>query len=183
MSRLLLRFERVLYRITSLAGGISAIAMAAMILLIFGNMTARYAFGTGAVWLQELEWYLLSLSVMTGIAYAMRSDEHVRVDVFSHRLSRVGKLWLNGITMVLAAIPIAALVLFYTWPFVSISYVRGEGSPNAGGMPWLFLPKAMILLGFALIISEALRQTLSIGRRLLFHYRRPGSRRRIAHAP
>ncbi|ANB01563.1 TRAP transporter small permease subunit [Ectothiorhodospira sp. BSL-9] len=171
MSRLLLRIERALNQVTRLAGWIAAISMAALVLLVFANMAARYALGMGSVWSQELEWYVLSLTVMTGIAYAMRSDEHVRVDVFSHHLSRVGKLWLDGITMLLVAIPVSLLVLYYTWPFVQISYVRGEGSPNAGGMPWLFLPKAMILVGFALILIESLRQLLRIGRRLVFHYR------------
>ncbi|MFP4080746.1 MAG: TRAP transporter small permease subunit [Ectothiorhodospira sp.] len=175
MSRALLRIERSLDRITRLAGGISAVAMAAMILLVFGNMTARYLFGAGTVWLQELEWYLLSLTVMTGISYAMRSDEHVRVDVFSHRLSRVGRLWLDLVTMMVVALPVAGLILYYSGPFVVNSFLRGETSPNAEGMAWLFLPKAMILVGFGFLIVEALRQILSKGRRLVFHYRRRGN--------
>ncbi|MBK1692281.1 TRAP transporter small permease subunit [Ectothiorhodospira mobilis] len=172
MPRPLLRIERALDRITRLAGGLSATAMAAMILLVFGNMVARYLFGTGAVWLQELEWYLLALTAMTGISYAMRSDEHVRVDVFSHRLNRIGRLWLDFFTMVAVALPVSGLILYYTWPFVATSYQLGETTPNANGMPWLFLPKAMILVGFGCIVLEALRQILSKGRRLVFHHRR-----------
>ncbi|MBS3800723.1 MAG: TRAP transporter small permease subunit [Thioalkalivibrio sp.] len=171
MRRITFCIERSLARVTRLSGGLSALAMVAMIVLIFGNVIARYLFGAGTVWLQELEWYLLSLSVMSGIAYAMRSDDHVRVDVFSHRLGRIGKYWLDLATMVLIALPVALLVLFYAWPFVETSFMRGEGSPNRSGMPWLFLPKGMILLGFALIAIEALRQTLRIGARLVFHYR------------
>ncbi len=181
MSRLLLGLERLLNRITSLSGWISALSMAAMILLIFGNMAARYLLGMGAVWLQELEWYLLSLSVMTGISYTMRYDEHVRVDVFSHHFSRVGKLWLDAITMVLVAIPASVLIVHYGWPFMETSFTRGEGSPNAGGMPWLFLPKLMIIIGFILIAAESLRQALRAGRRLIFHYRASSRRRILEH--
>ncbi|SIT70274.1 TRAP-type mannitol/chloroaromatic compound transport system, small permease component [Ectothiorhodosinus mongolicus] len=169
------RLERVLYRITSISGWVAAVSMAALILLVFGNMAARYLMGFGAVWLQELEWYILSLSVMTAIAYAMRADEHVRVDIFSSRLNRKGRMWLDMLTMTLVAVPVAILVLYYTWPFVQTSYVRGERSPNAGGMPWTFLPKAMILLGFFLILSESIRKIISVGRRLSFHYRRPAN--------
>jgi TRAP-type mannitol/chloroaromatic compound transport system permease small subunit len=171
MSRLLFGLERLLSRITALSGWVSALSLAAMILLIFFNMGARYLLGWGAMWLQELEWYLLSLSVMTGIAYAMRHDEHVRVDVFSYRFSRVGKLWLDLITMGVVAIPVSILMLHYGWPFVETAFVRGERSPNAGGMPWLFLPKLMIVIGFVLVALEALRQALLTGRRLTFHYR------------
>lgn len=171
MGRLRLRIERILNAITGLSGWISGLAMVAMISLIFLNVSARYLFGAGTVWLQELEWYFLSLSVMAGIAYAMRHDDHVRVDVFSHKFSRVGKYWLDLATMVLVALPVSALVFYYAWPYVETSFIRGESSPNRGGMPWLFIPKSMILLGFFLVGLEALRQTLRIGARLVFHYR------------
>jgi TRAP-type mannitol/chloroaromatic compound transport system permease small subunit len=176
MSRLLLRVERMLRGLTRLSGGLSGLGMVLMILLVFGNMAARYLLGSGAVWLQELELYLLAFTVMTGFAYAMHHDDHVRIDVFSTYFSRVGKLWLDSLTMLLVAIPTSILILFYAWPYMAVSYVRGEGSPNAGGMPWLFLPKAMILVGFALVLAEALRQLLSGGRRLVFHYRGPRRR-------
>ncbi|MFN2349783.1 MAG: TRAP transporter small permease subunit [Thioalkalivibrio sp.] len=176
MSRLIVGLEGLLNRITSFSGWVSGVSLALMILLIFGNMAARYLLGMGAVWLQELEWYLLSLSAMTGISYAMRYDEHVRVDIFSHRFSRIGKLWLDVITMVLVALPVSGLMTFYGWDFMMTSYSRGEGSPNAGGMPWLFLPKLMIIIGFILIAAESLRQALRAGRRLVFHYRRPSRR-------
>jgi TRAP-type mannitol/chloroaromatic compound transport system permease small subunit len=155
--------ERQLNRVTSLSGWISGFSMLLMILLIFFNMAGRYLFSFGAVWLQELEWYLLSLSVMTGISYAMRYDQHVRIDVFLSRYSKAGKLWLDGLSLLFVAIPVSVLIIHYGWPFMEISYSRGEGSPNAGGMPWLFLPKLMIIIGFALIMLEALRQILSIG--------------------
>lgn len=167
----LLAIERTLGRVTRFAGWVSGGATVIMIALIFMNMTGRYLFGAGTTWLQELEWYLLAPAVMAGIAYAMKYDDHVRVDIFSHRLNRVGKYWLDLVTMVLVALPVAVLILYYTVPFVASSYAQGETSPNRGGMPWVFLPKSMILLGFALIGTEALRQILSLSRRLRFHYR------------
>lgn len=166
MPRFLQGLERLLSRITSLSGWISGFSMLLMILLIFFNMVGRYLFSFGAVWLQELEWYLLSLSVMTGIAYAMRHDQHVRIDVFLSRYSTAGKLWLDGLSLIFVAIPISVLVIYYGWPYMEVSFTRGEVSPNAGGMPWLFLPKLMIIIGFALIIIEALRQMLTISEKL-----------------
>lgn len=173
MKRWLLWLEWLLRKLTGLSGILSGLGMVLLILLVFVNMAARYLLGTGAVWAQELELYLLAFTVMTGFAYAMRHDDHVRIDVFSSYLNRTGKLWLDSFTMLVVAIPTSILILYYAWPYMMVSYARGEGSPNAGGMPWLFLPKAMILLGFALVITEALRQLLAGGRRLVFHYRRP----------
>lgn len=181
MRRILLGFERALGRVTRAAGWVSGGAMVIMIMLIFLNMASRYLLGEGTTWLQELEWYLLAPTVMAGVAYAMKYDDHVRVDVFSHRLSRVGKYWLDVSTMLLVALPVAVLIFYYTWPFVEKSYLQGESSPNRGGMPMVFIPKGMILLGFSLIGVEALRQTLSLIRRLTFHYRYR-RRRRLENA-
>ena len=171
MRRILLGIERALGQVTRAAGWVSGAAMVIMISLIFLNMASRYLLGAGTTWLQELEWYLLAPTVMAGIAYAMKHDDHVRVDVFSHRLSRTGKQWLDLATMLLVALPVAVLVFYYAWPFVENSYAQGESSPNRGGMPMVFIPKGMILIGFSLIGVEALRQTLSLTRRLAFHYR------------
>ncbi len=171
MRRFLFRIEWVLTGFTRFSGLVSGVGMVLLIGFVFGNMTARYLFGAGAVWLQELEWYFLALTTMSGIAYAMRFNEHVRIDVFTHNLGRIPRIWLDLVTMLLVAVPTAILILYYSWPYVELSWSRGEGSPNRGGMPWLFLPKAMILVGFVFILAESIRQILMAVRRLTFHFR------------
>ena len=171
MRRFLFRIERFLTWITRLSGLVSGIGMVVLIGFVFGNMTARYLFGAGAVWLQELEWYFLALSTMSGIAYAMRYNDHVRIDVFTHNLGRIPRISLDLVTMLLVAVPTSILILYYAWPYVELSWSRGEGSPNRGGMPWLFLPKGMILFGFVLILAESIRQILVAIRQLTFHFR------------
>ncbi|MCE8022940.1 TRAP transporter small permease subunit [Billgrantia aerodenitrificans] len=170
MLRLCTWLERALERITGLAGFIGCLSMLIMIALIFGNMLSRYAFGLGAVWAQELEWYLLSVMAMMGIAYAMKFDDHVRVDILSSRFSPVGMLWLNLIAALLVALPCALLIIHYSLPFAETSFIRGERSPNSSGLPWRWIPKAMVVVGFVFVAAESLRQALENGRRLVQHY-------------
>jgi len=170
--------ERILLRVTGFAGFLACIGMVATVSLVFGNMAGRYFLGISAMWSQELEWYLMSVTAMLGIAYAMRYDDHVRVDIFSYKFSRVGMLWLNGLTALFIVIPVAILIFYYGWPFAETSYQRGERSPNSGGLPWRFIPKGMIIVGFVFVGIEGVRQTLACGRRLYFHY----FRRRLSDA-
>lgn len=170
MLRLCKSLERLLERITGLAGFIGGITLVVMIALIFGNMLSRYAFGIGAVWSQELEWYLLSVMAMTGIAYAMRFDDHVRVDILSSSFSPVGMMWLNLITALLVALPCALLIIHYSFPFAETSMTRGERSPNSSGLPWRWIPKSMVVVGFIFVATESVRQALENGRRLIQHY-------------
>ncbi|RLK50883.1 TRAP-type mannitol/chloroaromatic compound transport system permease small subunit [Alkalispirillum mobile] len=170
MLRTTLFLETWLHRISGLAGLLAGVALVAMVMLVFGNVVARYAFGFGAVWAQELEWYLLAFSAMLGIAYAMRNDDHVRVDIISHRFNRTGTLWLNFLTALLVALPCAALIIYFGYPFAESSFVRGERSPNSSGLPWRFIPKALVVVGFVFVAIEALAQTLTNGRKLVYHY-------------
>lgn len=170
MLRFCTSLERLLERITGLAGFIGCTAMVIMIALIFGNMLSRYAFGLGAVWAQELEWYLLSVMAMMGVAYAMKFDDHVRVDILSSRFSPVGMMWLNLVTALLVALPCALLIIHYSFPFAETSYFRGERSPNSSGLPWRWIPKSLVVVGFVFVATESVRQALENGRRLVQHY-------------
>ena len=48
-------------------------------------------------------------------------------------------------------------------PWVEMSYLRGEGSPNPGGLPHRFLLKAFIPLGFGLLALQGLAHALRHG--------------------
>lgn len=171
MLRCIFRIERLLRWITVGAGGFAGVVMVIMIALVFANVTGRYVFDAGTVWAQELELYLMSVMAMIGIAYAMFFDDHVRVDIFSTRFSRVGRLWLNMLTALLVALPCALLIMFYGFPYAQESFLRGETSPNSSGLPYLYIPKGMVVVGFVFVATESLRQVLAYGRRLVFHYR------------
>lgn len=174
MLRLVLSIERLLKWITLGVGGLAGVVMVVMIALVFMNVTGRYTLGVGAVWAQELELYLMSIMAMLGIAYAMFYDDHVRVDILSTRFNRTGRLWLNLLTALLIALPCAVLIIYFGYPYAESSFLRGESSPNASGMPWRYVPKSMVVVGFVFVATESLRQVLAHGRRLFFHYRRGG---------
>ena len=68
----------------------------AMVLVQFAIVVLRYIFGWNHIALQESIIYMHSLVFMLGAAWALRADQHVRVDVFTARLqsgSRPGSIW------------------------------------------------------------------------------------------
>ena len=54
----------------------------------------------------------------------------------------------------------SALVIWLSIAFVAQSWAMGEGSPNPGGIGALYLMKAMIPLGFALLFLQSLAQAI-----------------------
>src|SRR3546814_17490109 len=75
------RVARILDTIVEHCGRITAWASLAIVLVMAYNVFLRYAFSTGSVAMQELEWHLMAPIAILSMAYAIRHDGHVRVDV------------------------------------------------------------------------------------------------------
>ena len=134
--------------------------LALAVALVMGtNVLLRYGFGIGEIWAQEMEWHLLVPLTLVGISYALRHGEHVRVDVLFATFSDRTKDAINVISAVIAMI-FSALVVWLSLAYVAQSWVNGEGSPNPGGLPALYIMKAMIPVGFALLFLQSLAHTI-----------------------
>jgi len=142
-----------------LFGIIAAWLCLVLVLLVAGDVFARYLFNTGAVWAQELQWHLISPIALFGMSYALFSGEQVRVDVlyerFSPRVQQVIEI-IGGLLI----IALGVLLVKLSWGWVGMSYARGEGSPNPGGLPARYALKALIPLGFGLLALQGLAHVL-----------------------
>ena len=101
----------------------------------------------------ELQWYLYSIVFLLGAAYTLKSDSHVRVDVFYGRLSERGKAWINVIGTLAFLIPFCILMLIVSWPAVQNSWAVLEMSPDPGGLP-RYPIKSIIPLAFVFLILQ-----------------------------
>jgi len=136
----------------------------ALVLLICYDVAMRYLFHSGSIALQELEWHLFALLFLLGGAYTLKHDQHVRVDlVYSSRfISDRGRAIITIAGTVLFLMPFCLLVVLTSWPFVENAFHYREASPDPGGLPFRFLLKGAIVVGFGLImlqgVAEILRQ-------------------------
>jgi TRAP-type mannitol/chloroaromatic compound transport system permease small subunit len=140
-------------------GVLAAWTCVVLVLLVAGDVFARYLFRTGAVWAQELQWHLISPIALFGMSYALLSGEQVRVDVLFERFSPLVQR-LTEIAGGLLMIALGVILVRLSLPWVEMSFNRGEGSPNPGGLPWRFALKAMIPLGFALLVLQGVAHVL-----------------------
>ncbi|MGI9384560.1 MAG: TRAP transporter small permease subunit [Methyloligellaceae bacterium] len=131
----------------------------AIVLVVANNVILRYLFKLGPVSLQELEWHLMSPIALIGMSYAMRHDDHVRVDIFFDRLSARGQAAVE-LASALAALIISVVIITLSFNFVYQAYSIGEGSPDPGGLPYRFLLRSFIPLGFALLALQAVAKIL-----------------------
>ncbi|RJX35121.1 MAG: TRAP transporter small permease subunit [Desulfurivibrio sp.] len=137
-----------------------------VVLVVFINVLMRYLLHSSFVFMQELEWHLFAMIFLLGGGYTLLKDGHVRVDIFYQRLSPRGRAWLNLAGVLLFLLPGCYLVISTAMPFTNSSLQMMEGSPDPGGIPWRFLLKSMIPLGFLLIalqgVAMGIRSVLTI---------------------
>lgn len=137
-----------------------------LVLVVFTDVVMRYAFKTSFVFVQEMEWHLFSVIFLIGAGYALLHDEHVRVDIFYQRMSKRKRAWVNFIGTLFFLFPGCYLIIASSIPFVIDSYQVLEGSPDPGGVPFRFIIKSMIPIGFAFValqgVSLFLRSLLTL---------------------
>lgn len=134
----------------------------ALTLLVAYDVAMRYFFQSGSIAIQELEWHLFSLIFLMGAAYTLKHDDHVRLDLFykSRFMDDRRRAWVNLAGSLLFLIPFCVLVAVSAWPFVSQAYLFAEGSPDPGGLPFRWLLKAAIPLGFLLLVAQGLAEAM-----------------------
>ena len=140
-------------------GYFTAFIVAVLVLLVVYDATARYLFSTGSIALQELEWHLFDVIILFGIAYTLRENAHVRVDIFYASYSEKKKALVNIISSLFFVLPFSVLIIYIGIDFVHLSFVQNEASSNPGGLEYRYLVKALLPLSFVFLTLQALRDT------------------------
>lgn len=127
-----------------------------LLAVIVTNVVMRYAFGEGRIEFEEIQWHLYATGMLLGLAACYVDDAHVRVDVLHERLSPRTRAWVELYGTLLLLLPFIALMLIYSVPFVIHSFTMSEVSVAPGGLPMRWLIKAMLPIGFALLLIVAI---------------------------
>ena len=131
-----------------------------LVLLVVYDATARYLFSAGSVGLQELEWHLFDVIILLGIAYTLRENAHVRVDIFYDRFRPKTRAWVDLAGTLIFILPFCALIVYVGTEFVAISFEQMERSSDPGGLPYRFLVKSLMPLAFVLLALQALSEII-----------------------
>jgi len=125
-----------------------------LVLVVFVDVVMRYLLNVSFVFTQELEWHLFGFIFLIGAGYTLLHDGHVRVDIIYQRLGLKGRGWINLCGVILFLIPGCVMVIATSWKFAANSFSMLEGSPDPGGIPYRFIIKGCIPVGFTLLLFQ-----------------------------
>ena len=152
---MLLKLEKIFDRFSDAMGWIAGVLNLAMLLNVFYDAIMRYFFNSGSIALQELEWHLFAMVFLFGMAYGLKEDSHVRVDVLYDRFSPRWKAIVNIGGTVLFLLPLSILIVEGSVWYVQEAYTSGEVSGDPGGLPYRWLIKLVIPASFLFLIVSA----------------------------
>lgn len=106
--------------------------------------------------------FLHAVIFMTGISYALKSGDHVRIDILYRNMSPRRQAWVNIIGMLLLFYPTFLFIGYMSWQYVINAWSIFESSSRPGGLPLIYLlktfllvmPVLMILQGTALLLNN-----------------------------
>jgi TRAP-type mannitol/chloroaromatic compound transport system permease small subunit len=143
---------KIIGKIIDGLGNFCSLLMILMIINVFYDVIMRYFFNDVSIGMQELEWHLFAAMFMFGIAYTLKEDAHVRVDIFYDAMSVKKQAIINIFGSLVFALPITVLILYYSWDYTFEAYEMGEGSGDPGGLPHRWIVRSVIPLSSIFLI-------------------------------
>lgn len=157
---------RLLDRFNEAIGHALGWAALALVLVQFILVLSTAVFAQGSIWLQESRLYINALIFLGGAGYALLHEDHVRVDLFYRTADPVARSWVDFLGSFIFLMPFLFLIWWAGLPYVFESIISNEGSLETGGLPFVYLKKALILMFAATLSLQSIALILRAGLRL-----------------
>ncbi|MEO8536036.1 MAG: TRAP transporter small permease [Betaproteobacteria bacterium] len=131
-----------------------AALLAAMTLITFGQVVARYVFNYSFVWALELVTYLFAALIFLGMAYGVRVGAHIGVDVLVKAL-RPGAARVVGALAALLCVVYSGIGLVGSVTYIEKIREVGILAQDLPIEQWV--PRTVLPIGFAILLLRFLQ--------------------------
>ncbi len=114
----------------------------------------RYGFNTGSVRLEESLVYMQSVLLALMVASCQQWNAHVRLGLFYEKFSVQKRALTDLLGHLFLLCPLALALLVFSWEYVLNSWRDLEQSAEPGGIPFLYLPKTLLLVLPVLLLLQ-----------------------------
>ena len=152
--------DRLLGRYTRLLDMLGGLCLALMVVLVFGNVVARYALNSGITISEELSRGLFVWLTFMGSIVALREHGHLGTDMLVSRLPPAGKRACLALAQV-AMIFVSWLLLSGSWAQMLINWETE--APVTGASVAIFYASGVLMgaSGIAILLRDLLRTLLT----------------------
>lgn len=130
------------------------------IALVFIVTFLRYIFNYGNIALQEAGMYAHIFVFSLAMAWVLKENEHVRVDVLYRGFSAKRKALVDVLGALFLLFPTTIFAFWVSIDYVVLAWERMEGSPDVGGLHYYYILKTSILVMFAVLFIQGIAEFL-----------------------
>jgi TRAP-type mannitol/chloroaromatic compound transport system permease small subunit len=157
----LLAFSRAVDGLNERVGRAAIWLVLIAVLVSAGNAIMRKAFDMSSNAFLEAQWYMFSAIFLLCAPYTLLHNEHIRIDVVTGRLSHRTQTWIDIFGTVFFLLPMAALIMWLSWPVFMRAWSIGEVSSNAGGLI-VWPARLLVPVGFLLLVLQGISQLIKL---------------------
>lgn len=157
---------RTIEKLSVRAGHAGALLVAVLIVLMNYEVLARYLFGAPTIWSFEVSTMVMGASFLLALAYGVRTDSNVRIDLLAPLLGRRGRPLVDLVGYGLVMLPLLVWLSWTTWHYFYAAWASGETSGQSAWNPKVWPFRLVMLAGVALwtlqVAAEALARLLEL---------------------
>ncbi len=140
-------------------GEVTSLLVIPLLGVVIYEVFMRYVFNAPTVWGFEVTAFLYGMHYMFGMSYTDVMDGHVKVDIFSARLSPRGQAILGIITTCIFFLPVIACMTFFSFKFAMTS-IDGWERNSTSWAPLIWPYKLVMAFTFLFLLLQGISNLL-----------------------
>lgn len=151
---------RAIDALSRLFGGLAAVVVIVLVVLMLYDVVMRYAFNAPTSWGNDVNTWLMGTSFVLSIAYAMSTDSHVRVDLLysDNKRHRMQLVDLVGFTLLV--LPTVAWITWGLYGHFLEALKSGERSGTGGWNPIVWPFRLVLFVGFLILTIQIVAEII-----------------------
>ena len=143
---------------TEIIGKCASFIIIPLVLGIAYDVFMRYVFSKPTFWVYDSTYMMYGGYIMLGSAYTHLKDSHVRMDLFTSRLSERKRAIIECVCYILFFFPLFFILVKYCSEHALWSLSAGESSSASTWRPPVYPFKIIIAFGFILFLLQGVSQ-------------------------
>ena len=152
------KLSLIIDRLSNRLGRIFSWLTLTMVIVMAAIVVLRYVFQIGSIALQESIIYINAFIFTFGVAYTLKEQGHVRVDIFYSRIDEKKRAWVDLFGSLFFLVPSTCFIIWISWDYVAVSWRIREGSAESSGLPFVYLLKSAILVLPTLLLLQGISE-------------------------
>ena len=149
--------DRFIVNVSNIVAWFFPVLMMVICTQVVLRTLGRSEIGPGnQAWMDDLQWWMYGFACLIGIAYAITTNSHVRVDIFYDNFSKAKQSRIDKFALGWLLIPFLILCWDVTFHYAVTSVEAREGSSSPNGLHGLYFLKVAMNVTFLLMALAAI---------------------------